>query len=56
MAFVVHRGVTIGGEYFAPGAVLAQLPPGAEAWLIECGAVERVEAEPKPAKKTKGGK
>lgn len=54
MPYVVHRGVTIGDEYFAPGAVLAELPPEAEAWLIECGAVE--QAEPKPAKKTKGGK
>lgn len=55
MAFVVHRGVTIGGEFFPPGSVLEALPSGA-GWLVELGAVKEVEtAEPKPAKK-KGGK
>ena len=55
MAFVVHRGVTIGGEFFPPDSVLEALPSGA-GWLVELGAVKEVEtAEPKPAKK-KGGK
>lgn len=55
MAFVVHRGVTIGGEFFPPGSILETIPADA-GWLLEVGAVEEVEtAENKPAKK-KGGK
>lgn len=55
MPYVVHRGVTIGGDFFPPGSILEALHPDAD-WLVEVGALEEVEtAEPKPAKK-KGGK
>jgi len=54
--FVAHKGVEIGGEYFTPGMIIESVPEEAVAWLLECGAIEEVEAgEAKPAKK-KGGK
>jgi hypothetical protein len=58
MTYVVHKGVTIAGEYHAPGALIDCVPADAVAWLEEIGAIEAVEAaEPvKPAKKAKGGK
>jgi hypothetical protein len=55
MMFRVLRGLTMDDVYFAPGETIEGLPES-RAWLIEIGAVEQVEAEPKPAKKTKGGK
>lgn len=55
--FVVHKGVEIAGEYFTPGMIIQAVPAEAEAWLIECGAIEPVEGEAdKPAPKRKGGK
>lgn len=56
MSFKVNKGVTIGGQFFPPGAELESVPKGAEAWLIECGAIEPLEAKAKPAAKKKGGK
>jgi hypothetical protein len=53
--FRVLRGLTMDGVYYAPGEIIESLPES-RAWLIEVGAVEQVEAEAKPAKKTKGGK
>ena len=57
MSFKVNKGVTIGGQFFPPGSELDAVPKGAEAWLIECGAIEPLEqVEAKPAAKKKGGK
>ena len=50
--YIVHKGVTVGGAFFPPGAVIESLPEGTDAWLIECGAIEVIEAaEPQPKRR-----
>lgn len=50
--FVVHKGVTIGDQFFPPGSTIKSLPEGTEAWLIECGAIEVQEAaQPQPKRR-----
>lgn len=56
MTWVAHKGVEIAGEYFTPGQIIEDVPAGAVAWLVECGAIEEVETAVKPATKKKGGK
>lgn len=54
--FLLHKGVEVAGVYLEPGATTDVIPEDAIAWLIECGAIEPVEADAKPAKPKKGGK
>jgi hypothetical protein len=54
--YIVNKGLEIAGEYHTPGAIIENIPAEAVAWLVQCGAIEEVDAiEAKPAKK-KGGK
>lgn len=56
MRFRVHKGLTIGGQFFPAGSEVDTVPAESQAWLIECGAIEPLEVEAKPAAKKKGGK
>lgn len=49
--YVAHKGIEIAGTYYTPGEIIKEVPAEAVAWLLECQAIEAVEAAPKPAKK-----
>ena len=54
--FVIHKGVEVAGEFLTPGMLTDQIPAEAVGWLVECGAIEAVDAAPAAAPKKKGGK
>jgi hypothetical protein len=54
--YIVNRGLEIAGEYHTPGAIIENVPAEAVAWLLECGAIEQVEASEAKSAKKKGGK
>lgn len=56
MTWVAHKGVEIAGEYYTPGQLIEDVPAEAVAWLLECQAIEAVDAAPAAAPKKKGGK
>lgn len=54
--YILHKGVEVAGLYLEPGQTVDVIPAEAIDWLIECGAIEAVQADAKPAKTKKGGK
>lgn len=55
MTYRALKGVEVAGKAYAPGDVIADLPPVSAEWLLGKGAIEATDGAPAPKPSKKKG-